>query len=77
MSYGNSVYNNSTENLEFCLYTKKKKKKKKKKKNSVIKTINPFYVDLDSNETIYSNNIEEYAKYSGIYKILKNVVVLN
>jgi len=42
LNYGNSVYNNSTENLEFCLYTK----------NSVIKIINPFYVDLDSNEIV-------------------------
>ncbi|ORY16191.1 hypothetical protein LY90DRAFT_517792 [Neocallimastix californiae] len=55
LGYGNSIYNNSTENLEFCLYTK----------NSVIKTINPFYVDLDSDKTIYFNNIEEYTKYLG------------
>jgi len=54
-SYGNSEINNSTENKEFCLYTK----------NSVIKTINPFYVDLNSDETIYFNTIEEYAKYLG------------
>jgi len=54
-SYSNSEVNNSTENKEFCLYTK----------NSVIKTINPFYIDLTSDETIYFNTTEEYAKYLG------------
>ena len=43
----------TTKSKEFCLFTK----------NSVIKTIKPFYVDLNSNETIYFNTIEEYARY--------------
>jgi len=28
-----------------------------------MKTTNPFYVDLNSDETIYFNTIKEYAKY--------------
>ncbi|OUM58767.1 hypothetical protein PIROE2DRAFT_15871, partial [Piromyces sp. E2] len=40
--------------IKFCLYTS----------NSMIKMVNPFYIN-SQNETIYFDNIEEYAKYIG------------
>ncbi|ORX42640.1 hypothetical protein BCR36DRAFT_362129 [Piromyces finnis] len=39
---------------EFCIYTK----------NNVYKMVNPFYIN-SQNETVYFDNIENYAKYIG------------
>ena len=44
----------SITNKEFCIYTK----------NSMIKILDPYYID-SSNNTIYFDNIEDYARYIG------------
>ena len=41
-------------NREFCLYTS----------NSMLKMFNPFYIN-SQNETVYFDNVEEYAKFVG------------
>ncbi|ORX96173.1 hypothetical protein LY90DRAFT_643553 [Neocallimastix californiae] len=53
-SFSNPIENSDISIKEFCLYTK----------SGMIKVTNPFYINK-SNETIYFENIEEYAKYIG------------
>ncbi|KAG4081735.1 hypothetical protein H8356DRAFT_971023, partial [Neocallimastix lanati (nom. inval.)] len=52
----NSANETKSKHVEFCIYTS----------NSMTKIIDPYYMDSDSsNNKIYFDNIEEYARYIG------------